>query len=69
MESKDIIELAKEFPRSKCLRCTNFQLRSLVTDSIFTTSSKLEAICIKELEPLTCGRSFNPKSGGDLIPA
>jgi NAD-dependent SIR2 family protein deacetylase len=56
MDNKEILALQKEFPRATCLRCTNL---------VYTAAGV--SGCIKELDPRTCGRNFNPNGGNKVL--
>ena len=56
MDNKEILALQKEFPMATCLRCTNL---------VYTAACVYG--CIKELDPRTCGRNFNPNGGNKVL--
>lgn len=49
MDKEKRIQLTRDFPKFKCLRCEKHTI---------------EKPCKENLEPLTCGRSFDPPGGG-----
>lgn len=62
MDTKSIIALAKEHPRTKCLRCSLL----IIAPNKAPVDGK-SAVCRRGLEPESCGRNFNPKDGGDKV--
>ncbi len=53
MSNEFVQKFVKEYPQARCLWCSNF--------SLDTHSCKIGAT-------IPCGRAFNPKRGGELVP-
>ena len=57
MTNEQIVQLHKEHPKAKSLRCTNLQ-PNYPNDEILS--------CSKNLDPTCCGRNFNPNGGSKV---
>ena len=58
MDRDKRIKLTTDYPQMKCLRCTNLMIYP---------QTPTRTVCTAKAEPLTCGRKFNPKDGGDMV--